>query len=83
MSKLAERLRVISNRMTDKLPLFGVHDTCNEAADALDACERALRQYADTYCELGHAAEACGKPADTECGGCLARKTLAKLEAAR
>ncbi len=78
MSKLAERLQK-ARFMSEACQL----EICDEAATALDACERALRQYADTYCELGHAAEACGKLADAECGGCLARKTLVKLEAVR
>ena len=76
MSKLAERLRGTVAYYTP-IPHVAIID---DAVSALDAAEKALRQYADSYCELGHAAEACGKLADDECGGCLAIRTLARLE---
>jgi hypothetical protein len=66
MSKLSERVRELYDDMNEAR----VAQTCNEAADALDACERALRPFT-----LGVPVSI----ADVQ----RAKDALAKLEAAR
>lgn len=74
MSKLAERLRAksLGNGYGSGFPDYA------EAADALDACERALRDILDHYVDLSGT----DGPQDDAVKD-RAREALAKLEAAR
>lgn len=42
----------------------------------IECLEKALRVYADQYCEFGPSNEGCGKFSDDICGGCRARQAL-------
>ena len=89
MSKLSERLRDVPDSLNEAY----CSRTCNEVADALDACERALREIAEE-CE-GHPMyvsdglssleldEVGGDAAHITSWAYTAREALAKLETAR